>query len=300
MQATGHDDQARPMSWGMLVYRFILVGLQVLALGFGFSVLLVMVRFANPPSLSGFYNAVLSFQAGLLLPIVPMLASPRWRWAVVAGVLFCVVLPVSIFLGQIESASPRPMSWVITPSVVSVGAAAIVWLVGWLIYTRSIRPRWVMQTSLLVGLVAVVGYYSVTVQMYRAAVGEKTTELPEHFKKLMFEDLEDAGLAQVKFYTFELGLQFVEHDRLWRVDAPPDVLERMIHYMWSMQPTDKAPDKFWRMPPSYWPRSMPAGGKLYKSAQFDLSGYQRHPGQHVFLLHDTAKSRVYAWEDEFY
>jgi len=59
------------------------------------------------------------------------------------------------------------------------------------------------------------------------------------------------------------------------------------------------PRGFWRMPPHYWPRSMPTGGEAFQSPMF--SGDTRGPdGSHYFLVHDKTQSRAFVWvKDNF-
>ena len=60
------------------------------------------------------------------------------------------------------------------------------------------------------------------------------------------------------------------------------------------QPLEKAPPRFWTMPPHYWPRAMPEGAAAFSSPEFDGEGRGRD-GSYYFLVHDARARRAYVW-----
>jgi hypothetical protein len=99
------------------------------------------------------------------------------------------------------------------------------------------------------------------------------------------------------FYLHDLG-GFIDSQSLWRIDAKPDVVEIVIKGL-ELQSTRTVPQRFWRMPPYYWPRSMPASAEAFQSRFFTAE--QRGPdGSHYLLLHDRAHASAYVWvKDNF-
>ena len=57
------------------------------------------------------------------------------------------------------------------------------------------------------------------------------------------------------------------------------------------------PPGFWKMPPHYWPRSMPADGEAFESPMFSADS-RGHDGTHFFLVHDKAQGRAFVWVKE--
>lgn len=99
------------------------------------------------------------------------------------------------------------------------------------------------------------------------------------------------------FYSYDLG-GIIDHEWLWRIDAKPDVIALVVRNF-GMLDADAVPQEFWRMPPHYWPRSMPAGGEAFQSPMFPVDS-RGQDGAHYFLLHDKAQGRAFVWfKDNF-
>jgi hypothetical protein len=100
----------------------------------------------------------------------------------------------------------------------------------------------------------------------------------------------DRRLAISHFSSYALG-GFLDMELLWRIDASPEVLEAIASKL-GMVSSDTAPGRFWRMPPYYWPRSLPAGARLYSTPSFpaDTRGSD---GDHYFML--VERNRGLVW-----
>lgn len=94
------------------------------------------------------------------------------------------------------------------------------------------------------------------------------------------------------FFAYDLG-GFIDRQWLWRLDATPATIDRLVS-AFTLAPTTPVPDRFWRMPPHYWPRGATPSQRAYRSPRF--SGEDRGPdGDHYFLLHDLAEGRAFLW-----
>jgi hypothetical protein len=102
---------------------------------------------------------------------------------------------------------------------------------------------------------------------------------------------------EVTFYAYELG-GFMDSTSLWRIDAKAEAVQLVIDGF-GLKPIVAVPGQFWRMPPSYWPRSLPAGAKAFQS-HFFTADTRGGDGSHYFLLHDVAQNRAFVWvKDNF-
>jgi hypothetical protein len=95
-----------------------------------------------------------------------------------------------------------------------------------------------------------------------------------------------------RFYSYRLTA-FIDSEWLWRIDAPPDVLDSIATKS-GMSPCANAPNAFWRMPPYYWPRAIPNGGRIYCTPSFPAD--RRGPdGWHFIMAVDVNRSRAFVW-----
>ena len=94
------------------------------------------------------------------------------------------------------------------------------------------------------------------------------------------------------FYRYDLG-GFIDHEWLWRIDAKPDAVALIVTGL-GLQSTKAVPQRFWKMPPHYWPRTMPPCAEAFQSQSFVASG-RGHDGDHYFLLHDKTQHRAFVW-----
>lgn len=97
------------------------------------------------------------------------------------------------------------------------------------------------------------------------------------------------------FYYYNLG-GLIDWQYLWRIDAPPDAIAQIVTAL-RLRPAVAVPDAFWRMPPHYWPRSLPPGAAAWQSRWFTATE-RGADGLHYFLVHDPARNRAYVWVHE--
>ena len=95
-----------------------------------------------------------------------------------------------------------------------------------------------------------------------------------------------------RFYAYPLA-QYSDNQWLWRIDARPEVLASIATKS-GMTPCANAPNAFWRMPPYYWPRTIPDGGRLYCTPSFP-SGSRGPDGWHFIMAVDVTRSRAFVW-----
>ena len=96
--------------------------------------------------------------------------------------------------------------------------------------------------------------------------------------------------------------------KLWQVNIDAEKMARLEEGL-NLKQVNEAPPGFFRLPPCYWPRSLPERGVLYESfpAPKDssklpgmLTGLLEKlptlPGVTTFVLYDSEKQRAYVWE----
>jgi hypothetical protein len=101
----------------------------------------------------------------------------------------------------------------------------------------------------------------------------------------------DHRLAIDNFYCYPLSSGPLESEQLWRIDANTETLEA-IRSKLGMRSSGTAPAQFWRMPPYYWPRSLPSAARLYSTSAFPADHYK---GNHYFMLIDVQRGRGLVW-----
>jgi hypothetical protein len=110
------------------------------------------------------------------------------------------------------------------------------------------------------------------------------------------EDLADSLGADARrvtaFYDFNLG-GFIDTQHLGRIDAPSDVIAKLIADL-ELERTPTVPGIFWKMPPRYWPRSLPSGAVAFQTEGF-TADERGSDGEYYFLLHDQASNRAFFW-----
>jgi hypothetical protein len=94
------------------------------------------------------------------------------------------------------------------------------------------------------------------------------------------------------FYRYDLG-GFIDRQWLWRLDAPPAVVARVISGL-GLEPAPAVPPRFWRMPPYYWPHAMPPDAEVFQSRRF-FADSRGPDGAHYSLLHDTGQAPAFVW-----
>jgi hypothetical protein len=213
--------------------------------------------------------------AGVLMTALPVMAgavlAPRAR--LVAGVVVCL-------LAAIASLS------VLGADVIGGLAGGLVALafVAWWFHPR--RPR---RATMWIGAAA-----GMALVAFAGLVYARYIDAPARPDALPSELREALGpnATGVAFYRYDLG-GFIDREWLWRLDAKPDVVALVVGGL-ALRASSDVPAAFWRMPPHYWPRSMPPGAEAFQSR--DFSADTRGPdGVHYFLLHDKTGDRAFVW-----
>jgi hypothetical protein len=118
-----------------------------------------------------------------------------------------------------------------------------------------------------------------------------TDTLPSDISDMLLK-----GVGQpTKVNVYELG-GFLDSAYLVRIDAPPATLTALGRKI-GKSSTKSPGGKFFSFPPYWWPKSMPKGGKVYRSVDQEFTTY---PGDGEFLtmLVDPSGSR--AWIHVFH
>lgn len=116
-------------------------------------------------------------------------------------------------------------------------------------------------------------------------------EQPDTPRWPLSEMTADHRLTIDKFHYYPLSNGLLNYEELWRIDANTDVLEAIRSEL-RMRSSDTAPAQFWRMPPHYWPRSLPSEARLYSTLSFPADHYK---GNHYFMLIDVQRGRGLVW-----
>jgi hypothetical protein len=228
-----------------------------------------------PPASAGLMGG---FILGVFTVLTGLIVAPSKRVAVAAS-LFVVGAGLYVFnLGRFFTLH--------TLSACAGGLVACAFVAWW------VRPHRTARETLWVTLGAVVVFASIVYAQY--------VDLPTLSDPLPWAltPARGAKVAQfTAFYLYELG-GLIDTQRLWRIDANSDMIAFVVSRL-ELQKVETVPQRFWRMPPYYWPRSMPTGAEAYQSPKF--SGYERGPdGSHYFLLHVKTQDRAYVWvKDNF-
>jgi hypothetical protein len=214
--------------------------------------------------------------AGFLMMALPVvvgaLLAPRAR--VVAAVILFVLATIATLVllrGHVVGGQ--------------AGGLAAVAFIAWWCHPRRSR-RGTMWVAVAAGT-ALVAFTGLVYARYVDAPAR-----PDALPAELRETLGPSAARVAGFYHYDLG-GFIDREWLWRIDAQPDVVTLMVSGL-ALRATSDVPAAFWRMPPRYWPRSMPAGAEAFRSRAF--SGDARGPdGVHYFLLHDKTADRAFVW-----
>lgn len=257
--------------WAKEIWRWMLAAVAVVAASFGtlyFSLFILMFGplpkdLAEPTA--GFIMAALVVLAGSLL-------APRQR-LVTAVVLFVLGGSLGVFLLNLHILG-----------VLGGGLGAVAFVAWWFHSRRTAR------STFWVGLAACVAFFA-----FIALVYSRHVDKPAQRDALPLELTHALGTNTSRvaaFYQYDLG-GFIDHDWLWRIDAKPDLVTLVVSGL-GLQITNVVPQRFWQMPPHYWPRAFPTDGEAFQSPAF--SADNRGPdGNYFFLLHDKTHERAFVW-----
>lgn len=218
------------------------------------------------------------FTMGLLVVLAGSFFAPRQRLAV-ALVLFAAGTTLA----------PGILNLHLLGTL--VGSTVAVVFVGWWFHSRRTGR------STLWVAVAVCAAFLVFVGVVFARFVDRPARPEALLPELTHALGTNASSLVTAFYRYDRG-GFIDHEWLWRIDAKPEAVAQLVSGL-GLRSASAVPRDFWKMPPHYWPRSMPAGGEVFQSPLF--SADSRGPdGAHYFLVHDKAQSRAFVWvKDNF-
>lgn len=260
-------------SWKREIWRWLIAAVAVLVAGYAALSLSVLVLFFGqyPKDLA---EPTAGFLLSSLLIIAGSLLVPRYR------------VPTAVVLFML-AASQGARSWSYLLGTLAGGLVAGAFVAWWF------QPRRTVRATLWVSLAAGAAVFVFIGFVYARYVDWPARPEPPA------PDLADALGTHVSrisaFYSYDLG-GFLDREWLWRIDAKPDVVAFVVRQL-GMLNASAVPQKFWRMPPHYWPRSMPAGGEAFQSPMFPADS-RGQDGAHFFLLHDKAQGRAFVWFKE--
>ena len=217
------------------------------------------------------------FTMGLLIVLAGSLLAPRQR-----------LLVALILLASGTAVAATLFSFHLLGTLIG-GLAGVAFVAWWFHSRRTAR------SSLWVGIGVGAAFL-----LFIGVVFARFVDRPAHPVALSPELAHALGTNAslvTAFYRYDRG-GFIDHEYLWRIDATPEAMALVVSGL-GLHSTNTVPRDFWRMPPHYWPRSMPAGGVAFQSSMF--SGDSRGPdGAHYFLVHDKTQRRAFVWvKDNF-
>jgi hypothetical protein len=115
--------------------------------------------------------------------------------------------------------------------------------------------------------------------------------LPDDINEMLPKDARKA----TKVNIYDLG-GFLDSAYLVRIDAPPATLAALGNKIGKS--SNRSPGgKFFSFAPYWWPKSMPTGGKIYRTVDQPFSTYPGD-GEYITMLVDPTGSR--AWIHVFH
>jgi hypothetical protein len=229
------------------------------------------------PFPKGLVAPTAGFTTGLLIVLSGSLLAPRQHLAV--ALVLCVA-------GTALTTEPIGVHLLCT---LVGGIVAVVFVAWWF------HPQRTRRSALWVGIGACASCFVFIGVLFARFVDWPAN--PETLPPELVDDLGTSTSLVTAFYRYDHG-GFLDHEWLWRIDATPEAMTLVVGSL-GLHSTKAVPRDFWRMPPHYWPRSMPAGGEAFQSRMFpgDSRGQD---GLHYFLVHDKTQSRAFVWvKDNF-
>ena len=257
--------------WTKESWRWIIAAFAVVAVFFGtlYFGLFVLVFGAFPKDLA---EPTAAFLMSSLVVLAGSLFVPRYR-LVTAIVLFVLSTSLSAALLNLHILGG-----------LAGGFIAVAFVACWFHSRRTVR------STLWVGVVTCLAFFA-----FIALVYARHMDRPAGRDVLPSELMQALGTNASRvtaFYRYDLG-GFIDHEWLWRIDANSDVVSFVISGL-GLQSTNVVPQRFWRMPPHYWPKALPTNAEAFQSPAF--SADNRGPdGVYYFLLHDKAHERAFVW-----
>ena len=210
--------------------------------------------------------------AALAVILSGALVAPRRR-VLVAVALAALVVPANLGL---------LLFWQLP---VAVGSACAVGFVAWLDSSRrTARATRAVKIAAWIGAFAFIGL-----------VAARSIDLPAWPDPVPseLEHVLGAGAPSPAVYVYDLG-GFIDHAWTWRLDGADAETVARVTAALALQPVTEVPQRFWTMPPYYWPRALPEGATAFSSPSFDAEN-RGQDGYYYFLVHDARANRAYVW-----
>jgi hypothetical protein len=216
----------------------------------------------------GFFIGAASVFPGTLL-------APRWK-AQVGLVLSGATVGTLMLIGESQTA--------ILASALGGGLFSVSVIVR--ICAGLLPPR-LRYAGELAACLLLIGFTGMSLARYRD-VPPRPDAIPTELSHALGTNAHQLAAT----YEYDLG-GFIDHQWLWRIDATTEGIATVVASL-KLRGTNAVPARFWRMPPSYWPRTMPPAGDAYQSEGFTAEE-RGQDGSHYFLIHDKVQSRAFVW-----
>lgn len=259
-----------PAFWFMEIWRWILTVVAVVVTFYGVLYFSLFFLFFGlfPKDLA---EPTAGFLMGSLIVLAGSMIAPRRQF--ITAIFLFVLVAMIVLLLPFHAVSAF------------AGGLLSVAFVGWWFHPSRTR-RSTMWVGVAVGA-ACLAFLSL---VYARHVDRPAR--PEQLPPELIYALGTNASGVAAFYRYDLG-GFIDHEWLWRIDANPDSVALVVSSL-KLQSTNAVPPQFWRMPPHYWPRSMPPGSEAFQSSAF--SANSRGPdGEHYFLVHDKSQDKAFVW-----
>ncbi|MFM7186244.1 MAG: hypothetical protein ACKO14_00350 [Armatimonadota bacterium] len=214
------------------------------------------------------------------LPMALAAVAPAGRgW--IASISFCLVC-VAAMVGM------RPLSVTfVFSAIVGGGCAILLASVRHLPFGHShSRGKLLAIGAAVVTVIALAGGL-----LRSLDIPAFTDTLPSDISEMLPKD---AGVP-TKVNVYELG-GFLDSAYLVRIDAPPATLAALGRKI-GKSSTRSPGGKFFSFAPYWWPKSMPKGGKVYRTVEQEFTTY---PGDGEFLTMLVDPSGTRAWIHVFH
>ena len=214
------------------------------------------------------------------LPTALAAVAPAGRsW--IASISFCLVCAAAMF-----GMSPLSITFVVS-AIVGGGCAILLASIKQLPFGPSLsRGKLLLIGAVVVNVISLGG--GLLRYMDIPAFNDR---LPSDISELLHKN---AG-KPTKVNVYELG-GFLDSAYLVRIDAPPATLTALGRQI-GKSSTKSPGEKFFSFAPYWWPKSMPKGGKVYRTVDQEFTTYPGD-GEFITMLVDPSGSR--AWIHVFH
>ncbi len=257
--------------WFMEIWQWMLAAVAAVVAFFGVLYFSLFVLFFGPFP-KDLAEPTAGFLMGSLLVLAGSLLAPRHRF-LSAICLFVLSTALTIWLLRFHAVG-----------ALAGGLFAVAFVAWW------IHPRRTRRSTVGVGVAVGAACLAFLSLVYARYVDWPAR--PEPLPPELSYALGTNASGVAAFYRYDLG-GFIDHEWLWRIDAKPDIVALVVGDL-RLRSTNAVPPQFWRMPPHYWPRSLPAGAEAFHSPAF-LADNRGPDGEHYLLVHDKTQDRAFVW-----